>query len=112
MWDVKAAWKKNGGGSLDAVGMVRDMLAELMGFVGLSGGGSRIKTGRNFAGLEQESGKMKRRELPPLGKFGTFGGIGSVMEVVREVEEIGEVGVGKRVMSVVGLVLVLFVLFR
>ena len=104
MWDVKATWRKNGGGSLDAVEMVKDVFAELMGFVGLSGG---RRTARSPAGLEEESRKMKRCEQP-VGAFG----IGSVMEVVRNVEEIGETGLGKRAMSIVGLVLILFVLFR
>ncbi|KAK2460508.1 hypothetical protein APHAL10511_007471 [Amanita phalloides] len=35
MWDVKGAWKKNDGGSLDVKGMVRDVVGELLQFMGL-----------------------------------------------------------------------------
>jgi len=46
------------------------------------------------------------------GGFGGFDAMGSIAEMEQADFEIGEVGVGKRVLSIMGLVLVLFVLLR
>ena len=37
MWDVKTAWKKSDGLSLDVVEMMRDVMGESIKFVGLNG---------------------------------------------------------------------------
>ncbi len=37
MWDVKTAWKKSDGVSLDVVEMMRDVMGEWIEFVGLNG---------------------------------------------------------------------------
>lgn len=37
MWDVKSAWKKSDGMSLDVIEMIRDVVGESIKFVGLNG---------------------------------------------------------------------------
>ncbi|KIL66862.1 hypothetical protein M378DRAFT_352926 [Amanita muscaria Koide BX008] len=129
LWDVKSAWKKDGGGSLDFVEMVREVMGDVvsgsMEFVGLSGGvrasgrksqvtqqAKQVATPPGTTDIEREfkfSPKKLVKEVSGL-TLG-LGRLGGVTEV-EDVDEIGEAGVAKRMVSIVGLVVVLFVLFK
>ncbi|KAM6489947.1 hypothetical protein JOM56_014526 [Amanita muscaria] len=129
LWDVKSAWKKDGGGSLDFVEMVREVMGDVvsgsMEFVGLSGGvrasGHRSQVTQQAKQVATPPGtteiergfKFSPKKLVKEASGLTLGlgRLGGVTEV-EDVDEIGEAGVAKRMVSIVGLVVVLFVLFK